>query len=88
MESIDLSSKRLGDESAVVIASLISSNTVTKALKCAAMPHTMHSASRPTDACCACVHSVSYNSFRPEGAKHVANMLAVNTTLQSVKCAD
>ena len=36
MESIDLSSKGLYAGSGIVIASLISSNTVTKTLKCAA----------------------------------------------------
>ena len=36
VETIDLSNKRLGVASAVVIASLIGSNTVTKSLKCAA----------------------------------------------------
>ena len=50
MESIDLSSKGLEVASAVVIASLISSNTVTKTLKCAAMQHIVHLVSMPTDA--------------------------------------
>ena len=36
VESIDLSRKRLGVASAIVIARLIGSNTVTKSLKCAA----------------------------------------------------
>ena len=36
VESIDLSEKELGVASAVAIASLIGSNTVTKSLKCAA----------------------------------------------------
>ena len=36
VESIDLSNKGLGVASAIVIASLIGSNTVTKSLKCAA----------------------------------------------------
>ena len=36
VESIDLSSTSLGVASAVVIASLVSSNKVTKSLKCAA----------------------------------------------------
>ena len=35
VEEIDLSGKRLGVASAVVIASLIGSNTATKSLKCA-----------------------------------------------------
>ena len=35
VESIDLSEKELGVASAVAIASLIGSNTVTKSLKCA-----------------------------------------------------
>ena len=50
MESIDLSSKGLEVASAVVIASLISYNTVTKTLKCAAMHHIAHLASIPADA--------------------------------------
>ena len=50
MESIDLSSKELKVASGVVIASLISSNTVTKTLKCAAMQHIVHLASMPVDA--------------------------------------
>ena len=49
METIDLSNKGLGNLSAIVIGSLISSNTVTKTLKCAAMPHTVHFASMPID---------------------------------------
>ena len=36
VESIDLSNQGLGVASAIVIASLIGSNTVTKSLKCAA----------------------------------------------------
>ena len=39
VELIDLSAKGLGVASAVVIASLITSNTVTKTLKCAAIIH-------------------------------------------------
>ena len=38
VESIDLSNKSLGVASAIVIASLMGSNTVTKSLKCAAAP--------------------------------------------------
>jgi hypothetical protein len=49
-ETINLSNKGLGSLSAIMIASLISSNTVIKTLKCAAMPRTAHLASMPTDA--------------------------------------
>ena len=42
---------------------------------------------RPLDARCVCVPSVAENGFGFDGAKHFADMLAVNTTLQSVKCA-
>ena len=38
VESIDLSQKGLSFLSAIVIASLIQTNTVTKSLKCAASP--------------------------------------------------
>ena len=38
VEEIDLSRKKLGDASAIVISSLIGTNTATKSLKCAP-PH-------------------------------------------------
>ena len=40
-----------------------------------------------TDAMRMFVSSVSENHFGIEGAKHFADMLKVNKTLQSIKCA-
>ena len=56
-ESINLSIKSLGVGSAVVIASLIGSNSVTKSLKCASCPRTA-AASGPVDALTVCSGSI------------------------------
>ena len=45
VEIIDLSGKNLGVASAIIIASLIASNTATKTLKCARPQHTVLCAS-------------------------------------------
>ena len=42
MESIDLSGKKLGVASGVIIAACIKENAVLKELKCAARPSHMH----------------------------------------------
>ena len=47
VEVIDLSGKRLGVASAIIIASLVASNTATKTLKYAQPQHTVPSVSAP-----------------------------------------
>ena len=34
-----------------------------------------------------CIHSLSGNMLQPEGAKHVADAIATNTTLKELKYA-
>ena len=53
VESIDLSGKWLGPASAVIIGSLIATNTVTKSLKCAPSPEQcLLQLSPPNDGAC------------------------------------
>jgi hypothetical protein len=98
VESIDLSNKRLTELSAIIIASLVGSNTATNSLKYGAGSKRSLSAlsaalvsacflliigTRPLTLVC----SLSWNSLKAEGAQHVAGALAVNQTLTSVKYA-
>ena len=99
VESIDLSSKGLTELSATIIASLVSSNTATKSLKYAAADFLL---SAPPDGGCpfACSFPPSLNNnqlcgldrlgrgtYTADGIIAIAEMLKLNTTLQSIRCA-
>ena len=73
VESIDLSGKRLTFLSAVVIASLIPSNTATKSLS--------------LDNNEICGLNMLGGTYTAEGITAITEMLKVNTTLQSIRCA-
>jgi len=102
-ESIDLSGKRLEVGSAVIIASLIGSNSVTKSLSLSKnqlcgvnqVGYGTYTAEGITQVAEALKVNktlqsidVSWNNFRAEGAKIFAEMLKINTTLQSVDLRD
>ena len=101
-ESIDLSRKGLTVLSATVIASLIGSNTATKSLKYVAarstrflrcqQPLTVLSflsfllrSLASNQLCGLDMHGLS--TYRAEGITAITEMLKVNTTLQSIRCA-
>ena len=95
VEVIDLSGKRLGVVSAVIIAACIGGNASLKTLKCAYLPKM---AGRPASAAAdagraprvpslALFGSLRSNDLGPEGGAALAKGLEGNATLTSLECA-
>ena len=91
VEAIDLSSKRLGLASAIVIASLIGTNTATKSLKCAPPPLMTDLVNCQLTRCALVTLSADYslanNSIPAECAKALCEALKINNALQTLKYA-
>jgi hypothetical protein len=89
VESIDLSYKGLGVASAVLIASMVSSNTVIKSLK--SVRHTQMQAllQQPVTAAdreyAHFVCSLWNNRIGDDGAKSLADALKINSSLHTLK---
>ena len=93
-EKIDLSDKKLGDTSAIIIASYIKDNGVLKELECAAA-RVVASVSHSTHARYTCpfhlpspfARSLHHNYLGPEAGMAIAEALKGNTTLTTLESA-
>ena len=88
LTELNLDRKGVGVPGAIVLSSLLPSATTLKTLEYVPVKAlAFHSCHHPLTLVSLPFHSVSGNSLKEEGAKHLASALAVNQTLTSIEYA-